>query len=280
MSKDNLLGCAVEPSGFEQCRDIVAALVRELRGDARHGAMLALDAIAKAMIGTRASPPPLAVGNRVTYGGNDFRIVGTETHYRLAADDYPDGAYIVIGADRLAPTKSDAPYFRRCRCGKYEFGPNDVKIEGSDGSFHYTKFECSLPAETSAPLPCLHKFTRIGVRGEFVPDLDQVCEGGCGKTYEQITKEMRETKKPRGADRLAPTKPDAPYVMKLSEEAAFGKALLRSSRRVPDDDGSKPAGETSAFKPNSQCKSYDACRREQVCLDGWHCASSISSEQR
>lgn len=98
-------GVPDEPSGFEQCRDIVAALVRELRGDARHGAMLALDAIAKAMIGTRASPPPLAVGNRVTYGGNDFRIVGTETHYRLAADDYPDGAYIVIGADRLAPTK-------------------------------------------------------------------------------------------------------------------------------------------------------------------------------
>ena len=41
-----------------------------------------------------------------------------------------------------------------------------------------------------------------------------------------------------------------------------------------------PPVETSAFTPHSQCKSYDACRREQLCLDGWHCASSISSEQR
>jgi hypothetical protein len=43
------------------------------------------------------------------------------------------------------------------------------------------------------------------------------------------------------------TKPD-PYVMKPSEQATFTKALLRSSRKVPDEtmDRSKPTGETSA----------------------------------
>jgi hypothetical protein len=51
---------ASEPkTGLERARDVVAEVVRGLGGEARVGATLALNAIAEAMIGTRASEPPL-----------------------------------------------------------------------------------------------------------------------------------------------------------------------------------------------------------------------------
>jgi hypothetical protein len=53
-------GAAHEPkTGLERARDVVAEVVRGLGGEARVGATLALNAIAEAMIGTRASEPPL-----------------------------------------------------------------------------------------------------------------------------------------------------------------------------------------------------------------------------
>jgi hypothetical protein len=44
-----------DPTDWEKARDVVADVVRELGGEARIGATLALNAIAQAMIGTRAS---------------------------------------------------------------------------------------------------------------------------------------------------------------------------------------------------------------------------------
>jgi hypothetical protein len=52
-------GAAVPPAtGLERARDVVSDVARGLGGEARVGAILALNAITEAMVGTRASLPP------------------------------------------------------------------------------------------------------------------------------------------------------------------------------------------------------------------------------